>query len=142
MRESWEGAGRGTSRIVVHESGWSVRHCGHGTALFPWYVESPEGVAYTSPSGHAWAHQGDACRVAEDLATGGTGPAWPISQASLVRAEQKAAPYGGAARRRMSKAKALLQGEIMDRTDAERWRWVRMTHAETLAELVRGKETA
>lgn len=29
--------------IHVHESGWKVIHCGHPTANWPYYTESPDG---------------------------------------------------------------------------------------------------
>lgn len=134
---SWTGYDKGVGRRLVHSSGWIVRHCGHPTALYPWYLISPEGISYTGRSGAAWTHQADAKLAAEDLAAGGTGQAFPISIAQTLRAEQKASPYAGAARKRMKPEKRAEQKEILERTNAERWRWVGMTHAQALREFAR-----
>lgn len=129
---SWHGEGKGLKRVLTHATGWKVRHCGHPTAHWSWYVQSPEGVSYVRASGSAWAHQDEAKAAAEELSGGGSANSWPMSQALRVRAEQKALPYGGAARKRMNPEKRAEQKRGLDRTNAERWRWVRMTHAETL----------
>jgi hypothetical protein len=36
IRKSWPGIWR-------HESGWTVHHCGHPTALWPYYAQPPGG---------------------------------------------------------------------------------------------------
>lgn len=47
-----------------HWSGWIVQHCGHPTALYPWYIETPSG----QPSGAGtFRHLADAKTEAERL---------------------------------------------------------------------------
>jgi hypothetical protein len=40
----------------VHRSGWEVHHCGHPTALFPYYVEAPDGRSFIAANGRGFMH--------------------------------------------------------------------------------------
>lgn len=54
-RSGWTSHGKGkVGRFDEHVSGWRVLHCGHPTALWPWYAESPDGKMVVSESGYAW----------------------------------------------------------------------------------------
>jgi hypothetical protein len=45
----------------LHRFGeWTVEHCGHPTALFPWSIVSPAGAFIPAPNGRAWRHLKDA----------------------------------------------------------------------------------
>jgi hypothetical protein len=39
----------------VHRYGdWTVEHCGHPTALFPWMIYDPEGAPVYAENGRGW----------------------------------------------------------------------------------------
>lgn len=59
---SWTRYGRGTATRYVHASGWVVRHCGHGTANWPYYLIPPEGHPC---DGIVVSHNGLGFRTAE-----------------------------------------------------------------------------
>lgn len=114
MSARWVGHGRGLKRsYTLGDTGWEVIHCGHGQAHRPWWVRSPEGLGYVSPTGGAWSSLAGAQAAAEVLAAGGSGAAWPMPVCDELVARQKA-------------------GE--DVSD-ERWVWVRRTHAAALRAL-------
>lgn len=56
--------------IFVHESGWKVIHCGHPTANFPYYLESPEGFSMVAINGRGFRHLIDAKGAAESITSG------------------------------------------------------------------------
>jgi hypothetical protein len=43
QRKGWERIRGGCAGIWRHSSGWIVRHCGHPTAVWPYYGVSPAG---------------------------------------------------------------------------------------------------
>ena len=47
-------------------SGWTVRHCGHPTANWPWYGTRPDGSMVTHKSGKAFQFLGDALKAVRD----------------------------------------------------------------------------
>lgn len=50
-------------------SGWVVRHCGHPTANFPYYIETPRGRHIYAPNGRGFQLLKDAKqRVEEEYA--------------------------------------------------------------------------
>lgn len=49
----------------LHTSGWRVRHCGHPTANWPWWIEAPDGRAFASPNGRGFSRRLEAMRLAE-----------------------------------------------------------------------------
>lgn len=38
-----------------HPAGYSIEHCGHPTALWPYALYGPDDVMILSPSGRAWS---------------------------------------------------------------------------------------
>ena len=52
------------------DTGWRVIHCGHPTALWPYYIQMPDGRSVISPSGVAFRLVKDAKAAAEQLAAG------------------------------------------------------------------------
>jgi hypothetical protein len=46
QRKGWTkyGGAMGVGGVWKHESGWIVKHCGHPTALWPYYAVSPKGT--------------------------------------------------------------------------------------------------
>jgi hypothetical protein len=48
--------------VYAHESGWSVRHCGHPTANWPYYAVDPSDAA---DSRYAVTHNGKGFRTAQ-----------------------------------------------------------------------------
>ena len=63
--KSWKripGAAGGTCGAQWHHpSGWYVQHCGHPTALRPYYCVNPDGRSVLDPAtGRAFRHLGDA----------------------------------------------------------------------------------
>ena len=46
-------SGEGVSRSF-ERAGYIVRHCGHPTALFPWYGIRPDGSYVLAPNGRAF----------------------------------------------------------------------------------------
>lgn len=57
----------------VHEaSGWTVIHCGHPTANWPWYAQDPAhpGVAVMTHNGKGWRHIDRALQAVEDVLAG------------------------------------------------------------------------
>lgn len=70
-REGWTSEGRGkVGRVDRHESGWTIRNCGHPTALWPWSAESPEGLQVVAWHGHGWRLLADARLDVEGLVDG------------------------------------------------------------------------
>jgi hypothetical protein len=55
-----------------HDSGYEVRHCGHPTALWPWYVIAPAApeLCLVAEHGHAFRLLAEAMDAAEGLAAG------------------------------------------------------------------------
>jgi hypothetical protein len=52
QRQGWEQLERGCGGVWRHvSSGWRVYHCGHPTALFPYYGEAPDGGDMLLPGG-------------------------------------------------------------------------------------------
>lgn len=43
-----------TAAVYTHTSGWRVVHCGHPTALWPYYLLSPEGLELVASNGHGF----------------------------------------------------------------------------------------
>ena len=43
QRKGWQRIRGGTAGVWRHESGWQVHHCGHPTALWPYYGVPPGG---------------------------------------------------------------------------------------------------
>jgi hypothetical protein len=43
QRKGWTRLQGGCGGVWKHDSGWLVRHCGHPTALWPYYGLRPEG---------------------------------------------------------------------------------------------------
>lgn len=65
----WERYGvRPGVRYELTGTGWWVIHCGHPTALWPYYVESPAGEMILAPSGRGFQFLKDAKATAERLA--------------------------------------------------------------------------
>lgn len=59
--------GNGLDRWFSCETaGWSVRHCGHPTALWPWYGIDPEGAMILHTSGYAFQYLGDALKATRE----------------------------------------------------------------------------
>lgn len=53
----------------VHVSGWCVRHCGHPTALWPYYgIPAGGGPMELSPSGYAFSTLNEAQEAMEERA--------------------------------------------------------------------------
>ena len=44
-----------TAANWIHRSGWSLRHCGHPTALWPWALYDHTGRLVLAPNGRAWS---------------------------------------------------------------------------------------
>lgn len=65
QRSGWERLRGGCGGIWQHSSGWWVRHCGHPTALWPYYGHSPEGRILLSPNGRAFRLLVDAQEAVE-----------------------------------------------------------------------------
>jgi hypothetical protein len=41
--------------VHIHKpTGWTVRHCGHPTANFPYYIETPDGRRVLAPNGRGF----------------------------------------------------------------------------------------
>jgi hypothetical protein len=54
-RSGWTRLRSGCAGIWRHDSGWVVRHCGHPTALWPYYGVPPGGgEMLLAPSGHGF----------------------------------------------------------------------------------------
>ena len=53
-RQGWERIRGGCAGIWKHVSGWTVRHCGHPTALWHYYALSPSGERVLAPNGHGF----------------------------------------------------------------------------------------
>ena len=43
-----------TDALYVHSSGWQLVHCGHMTALRPYYAISPDGAEVFDDQGRGW----------------------------------------------------------------------------------------
>lgn len=54
----------------AHPSGWTVHHCGHPTALWPYYLRDPDGTMVVSHNGHGFVQRAWALEVAEGLHAG------------------------------------------------------------------------
>ena len=50
-----------------HASGYRVIHCGHPTALRPYYIESPDGKTILAPNGLAFPRLAEAKAAVEKL---------------------------------------------------------------------------
>ena len=46
--------GRLSTTYLHRPSGYVVRHCGHPTANFPYYIETPEGANIYAPNGRGF----------------------------------------------------------------------------------------
>lgn len=58
-------------RSYKHASGWTIQHCGHPTALWPYALYRPDGRMILAPSGRAWPTVASAVdHVAEVLQRG------------------------------------------------------------------------
>ncbi len=60
------------ARWEYYRGGYSVLHCGHPTANYPWYGLTPEGAMILSHNGMAFSRLQpamEAVEVAEDLAS-------------------------------------------------------------------------
>lgn len=70
----WTAEGKGHQRKYKHESGWTVMHCGHPTALWPWAAIDSTGRLHTSGEtcklGYAFRSLNDAISHAESHMTG------------------------------------------------------------------------
>ena len=65
---SWHAIG---PKHYGHASGWTVRHCGHPTANWPYYLTSPEGLSpVMSWNGLGFRTLEGACLAVEFLALG------------------------------------------------------------------------
>ena len=53
-RKGWMRLRGGCGGVWKHESGWLVLHCGHPTALWPYYGVSPSGETLLAPNGYAF----------------------------------------------------------------------------------------
>ena len=54
-RPGWQQLGSGVAgKWLHHSSGWIVRHCGHPTALWPYYCVSPTGLQLLAENGHGF----------------------------------------------------------------------------------------
>ncbi len=53
-RYGWERLRGGCGGVWKHNSGWIVKHCGHPTALWPYYGLSPDGEMLVSPNGRGF----------------------------------------------------------------------------------------
>lgn len=51
-------------------SGWVVIHCGHPTALWPYYIVRPDGEMILAPSNHGFQHVADAKKAVLRLVAG------------------------------------------------------------------------
>jgi hypothetical protein len=49
-----------------HRDGWTLAHCGHPTALYPWVLRDPQGGMVLAPNGRAWASLPDAMQHVYD----------------------------------------------------------------------------
>ena len=54
QRKGWTRLRGGCAGVWQHTSGWLVRHCGHPTALWPYYGISPSGEMFLAPNGHGF----------------------------------------------------------------------------------------
>lgn len=43
-----------TAAVYKHVSGWQVLHCGHMTALWPFYLAAPDGRSLVAPHGRGF----------------------------------------------------------------------------------------
>lgn len=69
--ERYPGASGGTcGEMWIHTSGWKVQHCGHPTANWPYYLESPEGLWRIAKNGRGFRHLIDAKGAVELIASG------------------------------------------------------------------------
>jgi hypothetical protein len=48
--------GKGWGRWRFEPNDWLVRHCGHPTALFPYYIQTTEGQMIVAPNGRGFTH--------------------------------------------------------------------------------------
>jgi hypothetical protein len=62
----WTRLRGGCGGIWRHRSGWVARHCGHPTALWPYYGLSPEGEILLAPNGYAFRLLLDAQNAVEE----------------------------------------------------------------------------
>jgi hypothetical protein len=54
-----------------HRSGWLVRHCGHPTALWPYYLIAPDGTELVEVDGHrTWSTLAQAKKAVESVVYG------------------------------------------------------------------------
>lgn len=57
MSRGWRRVDGGSSKIgarYAHDSGYTVAHCGHPTALWPYQLWAPDGAHILAPNGRAW----------------------------------------------------------------------------------------
>ena len=40
--------------VYAHPAGYTIQHCGHPTALWPYLLEGPAGEVILAPNGRAW----------------------------------------------------------------------------------------
>ena len=53
-KTEWQKTRRSLAGIWRHTSGFEVRHCGHPTANWPYYVLSTAGEMFVHPCGYAF----------------------------------------------------------------------------------------
>jgi hypothetical protein len=53
---------------MVDHPGYVIRHCGHPTALWPYYGTTPGGETILAPNGRGFGHLADAQAAMEKLA--------------------------------------------------------------------------
>jgi hypothetical protein len=56
--------------VIFSAADYRVRHCGHPTALWPYYGETPDGRMILAPSGRGFPTLNDAQAAAEEEALG------------------------------------------------------------------------
>lgn len=74
-RPEWQrqaGPSGGTCGSVhTHRSGWIIEHCGHPTALWPYYITDPDGRPHIDPvTGRAFRNLASAKARLLDLVAG------------------------------------------------------------------------
>ncbi len=68
-RDGWERASAPSDKLRarwIHETGWEVRHCGHPTAIWPYYaVNTSDGSVYVAANGRGFPSLLEACVAVE-----------------------------------------------------------------------------
>lgn len=60
-------AGGACGATHTHASGHTVRHCGHPTANWPYYILTPDGETVLAPNGRGFKYLADAKHEVERL---------------------------------------------------------------------------